>query len=505
MGIFSDFANSAGGDLTVGALSGLQEVAQRDAKNNAVIATDSLNKENESFKITERAFDNKKQINNILIANPEAFGITPSGAQTVEMIADRLTNSIFAEQRSIFEDADFNNVKMNVARYLARDPGKGFELKDPYVPSENLFEDEQDKHAQKLSAISKMPRADKLLFNLKKIDEEVGGDFQTVNQITKVASISAKGYGILNTFPGTVEGNTNLNFAKTNIIVANAKAQFPNDAVKRGDFINKRLYENGINPLDAIGFKSPMTYKSIANLIDNVGQNFAAQIANNTAQIANPETTPQERDKLLQLNDQILLSQLDMINRYSDPKLIKKSIAGPDRQDVFTQERVVEQIKYTPDIDGAGRLNLPTTPDGVTRTVPIVDLIKDPRSLNALPLEVQNYVNTVKERFFDEKGNMVEPTREMFVKGEEGDIRFRNFSSLYNRLQPVDITDTLDITGYGFIQSPPKKEKSKPKKEPEQSKTFTYKGKTYNVPEGFVGKNIPEFLKKAIADQENKK
>ena len=319
MGIFSDFANSAGGDLTVGALSGLQEVAERDAKNNAVIATDSLNKENESFKITERAFDNKKQINNILIANPEAFGITPSGAQTVEMIADRLTNSIFAEQRSIFEDADFNNVKMNVARYLARDPGKGFELKDPYVPSENLFENEQDKHAQKLSAISKMPRADKLLFNLKKIDKEVGGDFQTVNQITKVASISAKGYGILNTFPGTVEGNTNLNFAKTNIIVANAKAQFPNDAVKRGDFITKRLYENGINPLDAIGFKSPMTYKSIASLIENVGENFAAQISMNTAKIASPETTAEERDRLLKSNDQILLAQLDMINRYSDP------------------------------------------------------------------------------------------------------------------------------------------------------------------------------------------
>ena len=501
MGIFSDFANSAGGDLTIGALSGLQEVAERDAKNNAVIATESLTKENEEFKITERAFDNKKQINNILAANPEAFGIMPSGAQTVEMIADRLTNSIFAEQRSIFEDADFNNVKMNVARYLARDPGKGFELKDPYVPSENLFEDEQDKHAQKLSAISKMPRADKLLFNLKKIDEEVGGDFQTVNQITKVASITAKGYGILNTFPGTVEGNTNLNFAKTNIIVANAKAQFPNDKIKRSQFISERLYENGINELDAIGFKSPMTYKSIANLIDTVGQNFAAQISQNTARIASPETTPEERNRLLKSNDQILLSQLDMINRYSDVK----TIVGPDRQDVFTQERVVEQIKYTPDIDGAGRLNLPTTPDGVTRTVPIVDLIKDPRSLNALPLEVQNYVNTVKERFFDEKGNMIEPTREMFVKGEEGDIRFRNFSSLYNRLQPVDITDTLDITGYGFIQSPPKKEKPKTKKEPEQSKTFTYKGKTYNVPDEFVGQNLPEFLKKAIAKQQDKK
>ena len=144
---------------------------------------------------------------------------------------------MFLQNRSIFEDADFNNVKMNVARYLARDPGKGFELKDPYVPSENLFEDEQDKHAQKLSAISKMPRADKLLFNLKKIDEEVGGDFQTVNQITKVASISAKGYGILNTYPSSQAGMKNLQFVQVNLITANAKAQFPNDKIKRSQFI----------------------------------------------------------------------------------------------------------------------------------------------------------------------------------------------------------------------------------------------------------------------------
>ena len=30
-------------------------------------------------------------------------------------------------------------------------------------------------------------------------------------------------------------------------------------------------------------------------------------------------------------------------------------------------------------------------------------------------------------------------------------------------------------------------------------KTFTYKGKTYNVPDEFIGQNLPEFLKKAIA------
>ena len=450
MGIFKDFATSTGGDVTIGALSGLQEVAKKDAKNNAVIATDSLNKENESFKTTERAFDNKKQITNILAANPEAFGITPSGAQTVEMIADRLTNSIFAEQRNIFEDSDFDNVKMNVARYLARDPGKGFELKDPYIPSENRFEDEQEKHAQKLSAISKMPRADKLLFNLKKIDEEVGGDFQTVNQITKVASITAKGYGILNTFPGTVEGNTNLNFAKTNIIVANAKAQFPNDAVKRSQFISKRLYENGINELDAIGFKSPMSYKAIASLIDDVGENFAAQISMNTAQIANPETTPQERDRLLKLNDQILLSQLDMINRYSDPNLI----AGENRAAIFptektpeTQETFVKQEVpegYMPKINKRGAVVLP-----FGNELPLDNLFANyEANKKVLPDEVLKFVEPLRQ-YFDKDGGMIKPERNMLPEGEQGDILFAKLNRIYNFLMPED--DLATLGGYGTI------------------------------------------------------
>ena len=40
-----------------------------------------------------------------------------------------------------------------------------------------------------------------------------------------------------------------------------------------------------------------------------------------------------------------------------------------------------------------------------------MDFIKDPRKLSNQPIEVQNYVNTVKERFFDDKGNMMMPKR----------------------------------------------------------------------------------------------
>ena len=124
------------------------------------------------------------------------------------------------------------------------------------------------KHAAKLSAISKMPQADKLLMNIDQAEASVATPDAITDQLTRVASITAKGYGILNTFPGTVEGNANLNFMKVNIITANAKAQFPNDSVARSDFIDKKLYENNINPLDALNFSSPMTFKAMSQVLD---------------------------------------------------------------------------------------------------------------------------------------------------------------------------------------------------------------------------------------------
>ena len=259
MGIFKDFANSGYGDFTIGALQGLAEAGERDAEKNAVFAQDSLNKENAAFAKTELAFNNKKQITNIIAENPLAFGITATADLTANQIADRLTNKIFNEQRSIFENSDFNKVKVGVANYLTRpgNIGTGIELTSPYVPSEDLFKAEEEKHALKLSEISKTPRVDKLLMNIKKVDEEVATPEAITDSLTKVASISAKGYGILNTFPGTYEGNINLKFVQTNIIVANAKAQFPNDVAAREQFIDKKLYDNNIDPLDGIEFNIP--------------------------------------------------------------------------------------------------------------------------------------------------------------------------------------------------------------------------------------------------------
>ena len=65
MGVFTDVA--------IGGLQGLQLVAERDAATNATMANISLDKENEAFAKTENAFNNRKQIYNIIRNNPQAF------------------------------------------------------------------------------------------------------------------------------------------------------------------------------------------------------------------------------------------------------------------------------------------------------------------------------------------------------------------------------------------------------------------------------------------------
>ena len=87
MGLFKDFAASGYGDFTVGALSGLAESGHQDAERNAVFAQDSLNKENEAFKQTELAFNNKKQITNIIANNPLAFGITATAFPPINPVS----------------------------------------------------------------------------------------------------------------------------------------------------------------------------------------------------------------------------------------------------------------------------------------------------------------------------------------------------------------------------------------------------------------------------------
>ena len=531
MGIFKDFATSAGGDVTLGVFQGIGEVAERDAKANAVIADQSLAKENKAFATTELAYKNFDQIKNIVSNNLEAFNIKPMGNFSTDQLVDMYVGKAFKEQRSIFENNDFNKVKMGFANYVARTPGEDFsiDISSPYVASEDKFEREKDMHADKLSAISKMPRADKLLMNLRKIEE--GSAMPAADQMgdaqLKIAGITAKGYGILNTFPGTAEGNANLNFMKVNIIVANSKAKFPNDAGERSKFIDQKLYENNINPLDALNYQSPISYKAMASVIDQTGINIANQIATNINAIAQGDE--KDRSTRIQQNNNLLLSQHKLIDTFSASAT--KGLSGRDRSTIFpvadaegkTTEFVAPKAPegYVPQINRRGAVILPGGGE-----LPLDNLFANYEvNKKALAPEIMQFVEPLR-RFFDDNGMMIAPKREMFAEGKQGDVLFDKFRVIYNRLTPPDQDDLATLGGYGMIDSRDfefaipkvktfidpsnintlkvtdnnKKESKSTSKKKLGEKTFIYKGKSYNVPKKLESYELNEGLKKYIAD-----
>ena len=472
MGIFKDIATSPLGDVTLGAFEALDNIAVRDARNNATIANDSLNKENEAFKKTELAFKNKGQIVNILKQNPEAFGIT-AGDLTTDQIAERLAGFMFNNERTIFENNDFNKVKLGVANFLARNPGQGFELTDPYVASADMFNKEKQLHAAKLSEISKMPKADKLLFNIEEAQAEVPDPEIITDKLTKVAALSAKGYGILRSFPTSAEGITNLKFMQTNIIVANARALFPNDNAKRMDFINKKLYDNNIDPLESIRFQSPVTFKSMVTILDAKARGAASQITELNNRFAQAETDEQ-RKQITQQLDNLILGQYQLINEFSADA--PQVLAGKDRSLVYREGQPDMQFAvpeaaqgYVPSVDNKGQVIVELA-NGQTQKLDLELLINEPDNLKVLPQITQNYVNQIKDNLFKD-GDMIKPTRDMFEEGAAGDKAFRDFLGIYNTLGQEDLlTDQLPPRT-SIIDPTEEKEKIRQEFETEKAKT----------------------------------
>ena len=89
-----------------------------------------------------KKFNLHKELTNIFKQDPGEFGIE-AGDLTTDQIAERLAGFMFKQQRSLFEHSDFNKVKLGVANFLARNPGQGFELTDPYVASADMFNREK--------------------------------------------------------------------------------------------------------------------------------------------------------------------------------------------------------------------------------------------------------------------------------------------------------------------------------------------------------------------------
>ena len=452
MGILTDFATSSLGDLTIGTFEGLNEAAERDVVVNATASSNSLNRENEAYDLTELAFKNRQEIANILAANPEAFGLSVQEGLSINQIADRFSNFMFLQNRSIFEAKDMDTVKLNVAKFMAQNPGEGFTIYDPYISGEDRFKQEQELHQARISEITKMPKADKLLMNIQKAEEGVATPESITDELTKVAALTAKGYGILNTFPTTEAGRKNLEFVQVNLITANAKAQFPDNTEARAQFINQKLYDNNIDPTDGILYTNNMNYKIMSDVITAQGGVIANQMLELTNRIAAAKTDEERKGLTDQLN-QIVLEQHKTMDTYT--KSAGAIMAGLDRSEVFPPEgqtitapRVADG--YVPTVNNQGEVVIDLA-NGTTQTFDLGVLVdfytNSPKDFTKLPTQVQNYVSDIADKFFVD-GQMVEPKREDFLPGRAGDKAFKDFTRIYNIFFP----DLNDITSDTFIK-----------------------------------------------------
>ena len=324
MGIFTDFATGSGGAILQGVLDEADNIAKQDAQTNAVVAQNALNKENEAFKVTELAFKNREQLTKDIINNAEEFGIVP-GQLTVDQIADRLVGNIFNNQRSIFEQKDYSLVSRNAAKFLARGMGKEILLDNPYIAAEDLFNQEAEKHSARISAITKMPKADKLLHNIKKAEEKVDSPEVMFNKAMAIAPLSAKAYGILGYYPDSKEGRDALGFMKSSLIVANSRFYHPDDPNARAQFIEKKLFENQIDPFAALNFTNPMNFRQITSVLDQMSSN----VSNKMLMLTNQMNAAGDEKARLEIKDQIdnlILEQMKQVNNAS--KVVTMQIAG---------------------------------------------------------------------------------------------------------------------------------------------------------------------------------
>jgi hypothetical protein len=132
-----------------------------------------------------------------------------------------------------------------------------------------------------------------------------------------IAPISAKAYGILGYYPDTKEGRDALAFQKTSLIVANARFYHPDDPMARAQFMERKLYENQIDPFAALQFKNPMNFRQITSVLDQMSKNTSTQMLMLTNKMNNPDLTEEGRLEIKGQIDQLTLEQMKQVNNAS--------------------------------------------------------------------------------------------------------------------------------------------------------------------------------------------
>ena len=374
---------------------------------------------------------------------------------------DRKLAGLYQDNPNLFKGDGFDNIKDAVAKELvsykldAERLAEGSE--DPYIPQADYFKLNQDKIRDQIGNVSGMKNVVNLMTSESKFADSkmtIPEDVKRFSANMATATMSAYGYGILRQEPTSPYNQKLLEIEKLRIIAANAQQYSTQES--KSKFLADAINKNVIDLTSVFMFNKPVTGKLLLDVFQTELKGDTAQVENALASFTKLQTGLSRGDEGVtkEMVDQARVRYENLRNgMYTkvngwvsstmgstvpfDVGQVKEEPA-PKVEPLDTTLKVPEG--YKPQINFNGEINLI---DGTK--VSIEDILDNKEQyMKSQPPEVMAYIDQFAP-LFDEDGDMIKPTREMFTAGKSGDKLFKKFTRIYMGL---NITEFIPVGPY---------------------------------------------------------
>ena len=427
--------------------------ASREAEQTKRGIAEATGQWNKTLQENKQGYENYNEFANFIKTHPEQF----TGNW------DRRLSALYQDQPGLFKGENFDAIKDGVAQalstYTIPEDRLGTEVESPYVSSADYFNANQDRIRDHIGNVSGMSNVVNLMTSEKafaKGSADLSGFEQlegTTDSNITAATMTAYGYGILRQEPTSPYNQKLLEVEKLRIIAANAQNYDTQES--KSEFLAKAINKNAIDLTSVYMFNKPVTGKLMLDL-------FQTELAGESKIVEAALTNYQKMETAFRNEDSnvtqemVNAAKLDYESKrdgmYGKVNSFISSSLGStipfDVGQVREEPKVEETPKlvvpegYKPRINRKGEINLM---DGSRAS--IEDIIGDIETYKKTqPPEFINYVQQFSP-LFDDEGDMIRPTRDMFTAGKSGDKLFTKFDKLWKSLNPQEAYEELPSLG----------------------------------------------------------
>ena len=427
--------------------------ASREAEQTKRGIAEATGQWNKTLQENKQGYENYNEFANFIKTHPEQF----TGNW------DRRLSALYQDQPGLFKGENFDAIKDGVAQalstYTIPEDRLGTEVESPYVSSADYFNANQDRIRDHIGNVSGMSNVVNLMTSEKafaKGSADLSGFEQlegTTDSNIVAATMTAYGYGILRQEPTSPYNQKLLEVEKLRIIAANAQNYDTQES--KSEFLAKAINKNAIDLTSVYMFNKPVTGKLMLDL-------FQTELAGESKIVEAALTNYQKMETAFRNEDSnvtqemVNAAKLDYESKrdgmYGKVNSFISSSLGStipfDVGQVREEPKVEETPKlvvpegYKPRINRKGEINLM---DGSRAS--IEDIIGDIETYKKTqPPEFINYVQQFSP-LFDDEGDMIRPTRDMFTAGKSGDKLFTKFDKLWKSLNPQEAYEELPGLG----------------------------------------------------------